>query len=244
LESVLRMLRENTSASISDIAEQFQVSEMTIRRDIQKLVEQGQVVRIPGGARIERWRGMERTYLERLERMSPAKRAIGKAAAALVSDGESVVLDSGTTTLYVARELRARRNVVVITFSLAVLEELGNAEEIRLELTGGVYRSSSHDLIGHGVTESLRSIHADHVLFGAAAVSFTHGVMVHDPDAQRELLHAGKQKVLLVDSSKIGTEATYRLCDIKDCDLILTDDQLPAGDLERLRKLTRVQVAE
>jgi DeoR/GlpR family transcriptional regulator of sugar metabolism len=244
LEAVLQLLKENTTASISDIAEQFQVSQMTIRRDLQKLSESGQVIRIPGGARIERWRGMERSFFERLENMSPAKRSIGKAAAALVRDGESVVLDSGTTTLYVARELRSRRNVVVVTFSLAVLEELSSAEEIRVELTGGVYRASSHDLVGHGVTESLKSIYADHVLFGAAAVSFTRGVMVHDPDAQRELLHAGKQKVLVVDSSKIGTEATYRLCGIEDCDLILTDRMLPDGDLARLRKLTQVQIAE
>lgn len=244
LEAVLQLLKENTTASISGIAEQFQVSQMTVRRDLQKLAKAGQVIRIPGGARIERWRGMERSFLERLENMSPAKRSIGQAAASLVRDGESVVLDSGTTTLYVARELRSRRNVVVVTFSLAVLEELASAEEIRVELTGGVYRSSSHDLIGHGVAESLKSIYADRVMFGAAAVSFTRGVMVHDPDAQRELLQAGKQKVLLADSSKIGVEATYRLCGIEDCDLIVTDAMLPSADLARLRKITQVQIAE
>ena len=244
LEAVLQLLKENTTGSISGIAEQFQVSQMTIRRDLQKLAKAGQVIRIPGGARIERWRGMERSFSERLENMSPAKRSIGQAAASLVHDGESVVLDSGTTTLYVARELRYRRNVVVVTFSLAVLEELASAEEIRVELTGGVYRSSSHDLIGHGVAESLKSIYADRVMFGAAAVSFTRGVMVHDPDAQRELLQAGKQKVLLVDSSKIGVEATYRLCGIEDCDLIVTDALLPSADLARLRKITQVQIAE
>jgi DeoR/GlpR family transcriptional regulator of sugar metabolism len=244
LEAILQLLKLNTTASISDIAEQFQVSQMTIRRDLQKLAESGQVIRIPGGARIEHWRGMERSFFERLENMSPAKRSIGRVAAALVRDGESVVLDSGTTTLYVARELRSRRNVVVITFSLAVLEELSSAEEIRVELTGGVYRSSSHDLIGHGVVESLKSFYADHVLFGAAAVSFTRGVMVHDPDAQREMLQAGKKKVLVVDSSKVGTEATYRLCGIEDCDLIVTDNMLSASDLARLRRITQVQIAE
>jgi DeoR/GlpR family transcriptional regulator of sugar metabolism len=244
LEAVLQLLKENTSASISDIAEQFGVSQMTIRRDLQKLAEQGQVIRIPGGARIEHWRGMERTFFERLEKMSPAKHSIGKAAAALVKDGESVVLDSGTTTLYVARELRSRRNMVVVTFSIAVLEELASSEEIRVELTGGVYRASSHDLIGHGVAESLKNIYADHVLFGAAAVSFSRGVMVHDPDAQREMLQAGKQKILLVDSSKIGIEATYRLCGIEDCDLILTDRMLSPEDFARLSRLTRVQLAD
>ncbi len=243
-EAVLQLLKENTSAKIEEIADQFRVSQMTIRRDLQKLVEAGQVIRIPGGARIERWQGVERSFLERLEKMSPAKRSIGRAAAALVGDGESVVLDSGTTTLYVARELRSRRNIFVITFSLAVLEELASAEQVRVELTGGVYRASSHDLIGRGVADSLKFIYADRVLFGAAAVSFDRGVMVHDPDAQREMLQAGKQKVLLVDSSKIGMEATYRLCGIEDCDLIVTDSMLPAAELARLRNMTHVQVAE
>jgi DeoR/GlpR family transcriptional regulator of sugar metabolism len=244
LEAVLQLLKENTSASISEIAELFQVSQMTIRRDLQKLAEAGQVIRIPGGARIEHWHGMERGFFERLEEMSPAKRSIGKAAASLINDGESVVFDSGTTTLYAARELRFHHNIVVITFSLAVLEELASAEGIRVEMTGGVYRSSSHDLIGHGATESLKSIYADHVMFGASAVSFNRGVMVEDPDVQRGLLHAGKQKILLVDSSKIGVEATYRLCGIEDCDLIVTDRMLPQAHLERLRQITKVLIAD
>src|ERR1700760_2105505 len=243
LESIVQMLKINTSAVISEIAETCHVSQMTIRRDLQKLVEAGQVIRIPGGARIEHWRGAERSFFERLQKMSHAKRSIGAAASALVHDGESVVLDSGTTTLYVARELRARRNVVVFTFSLAVLEELTSAEGIRVELTGGVYRSSSHDLIGHAVARSLTSIYADTVIFGAAAISLTRGVMVHDPDAQREMLQAGKRKVLVVDSSKIGREATYRLCGVEDCDLILTDQAVSTDDLARLRQITKVQVA-
>jgi DeoR/GlpR family transcriptional regulator of sugar metabolism len=243
-ELIVQMLKMNTSASIGEIAERFHVSQMTIRRDLQKLVEAGQVIRIPGGARIEHWRGAERSFFERLQKMSHAKRSIGAAASALVHDGESVVLDSGTTTLYVARELRARRNVVVFTFSLAVLEELSSADDIRVELTGGVYRSSSHDLIGHAVGKSLTAICADTVIFGAASISFTRGVMVHDPDAQHELLQAGKKRVLVVDSSKIGVEATYRLCGITECDLILTDKGISADNLARLRQMTEVQVAD
>src|SRR5215471_12849779 len=85
-DAVLRLLREQTSASISEIAGRFQVSEMTVRRDIQKLVEAGQVIRIPGGARIERAFGGERDFFERLQRMADAKKAIGKSAAAMVRD--------------------------------------------------------------------------------------------------------------------------------------------------------------
>jgi DeoR family fructose operon transcriptional repressor len=244
LNSIVEMLKINTSASIAEIAEACHVSQMTIRRDLQKLTETGQVIRIPGGARIEHWRGAERSFFERLQKMGHAKRSIGAAAASLIKDGESVVLDSGTTTLYVARELRIRKNVVVFTFSLAVLEELTSAEHIRVELTGGVYRSSSHDLIGHAVAKSLTSIFADTVIFGAAAVSLSRGVMVHDPDAQHELLRAGRRKVLVVDSSKIGTEATYQLCGIEECDLILTDKGVSNDDLVRLRRVTEVQIAD
>lgn len=244
LDTIVQMLEINTSASIGEIAQACHVSQMTIRRDLQKLVEAGQVIRIPGGARIEHWRGAERSFFERLQRMSNAKRSIGATAATLVADGESVVLDSGTTTLYVARELRARRNVVVFTFSLAVLEELTSAEGIRVELSGGVYRASSHDLIGHAVAKSLSSIFANTVIFGAASISFSRGVMVHDPDTQHELLQAGKRRVLVIDSSKIGTEATYRLCGVEDCDLIVTDRGISADDLARLRQIAEVRVAD
>lgn len=243
IDLIVQMLKANTSASIAEIAQACHVSQMTIRRDLHKLAETGQVIRIPGGARIEYWHGAERSFLERLENMSAAKRSIGAAAAALIADGESVVLDSGTTTLYVARELRTRRNVIVFTFSLAVLEELISAEGIRLELTGGVYRPSSHDLIGHAVTQSLSAIYAGTVIFGAATISFTHGVMVHDLDTPRELLRAGKRKVLVIDSSKIGTEATYRLCGIGDCDLVVTDSGISKDNLARLREITEVLVA-
>src|SRR5580698_10628443 len=89
LDAIVQMLKISTSASIEEIAEAFHVSQMTIRRDLQKLVEAGQVIRIPGGARIERWQGAERSFFERLQKMSHAKRSIGAAAAALVRDGES-----------------------------------------------------------------------------------------------------------------------------------------------------------
>src|ERR1700748_3947846 len=92
LDAIVQMLKINTSASIGEIAETFHVSQMTIRRDLQKLVEAGQVIRIPGGARIEHWRGAERSFFERLEKMSHAQRSIGSAASALIHDGESVGL--------------------------------------------------------------------------------------------------------------------------------------------------------
>ena len=243
-DAVLRLLREQTSASISEIASRFEVSEMTIRRDVQKLVEAGHVIRIPGGARIGRTFGFERDFFERLQRMADAKKAIGAAAARLVRDGESLTLDSGTTTLYIARHLRQHRNITVFTFSLAALEELAGCDSVRVELTGGVYRGTSHDLIGPAVDTALSVISTDRVFFGAAALSFRKGVMVFDPEAPRALLDAGRERILVLDSSKIGQEATYGFCPLESCDRIITDSGIKPEDLKRLNDMGKVIVAE
>jgi DeoR family fructose operon transcriptional repressor len=243
-DALLRLLRERTSVSIPEIAVRFQVSRMTIRRDIQKLVEAGQAIRIPGGARIERAFGAERDFFDRLQRMADAKKAIGQAAAAMVANGESITLDSGTTTLHIARNLRRHRGLTVFTSSLAALEELAGCDSVRVELTGGVYRCSSRDLIGSAVEASLAAISTDRVFFGAAALSFRKGVMVFDPDAPRELLDSGRERVLVIDSSKIGQEATYGFCPVESCDVIVTDRGIKPADLERLTRLQKVVVAE
>ncbi|MCX6623244.1 MAG: DeoR/GlpR family DNA-binding transcription regulator [Acidobacteria bacterium] len=240
---ILGLLRRRTTASIAELAAGFEVSGMTIRRDIERLCAAGQAIRIPGGVRATRGLGPERPFLERLERMSDAKARIGRLAATLVTDGDSVVLDSGTTTLHVARNL-LHRAATVITFSIAVLEELAGAEGVRVELTAGVYRRSSHDLIGPAVDASLRAIRADKVFFGAAAVSPGGDVMVNDPEAPRALLEAARERILLVDSSKLGQEALYRFCGLEDCDLLITDSGARPADLDALRKLTAIRLAQ
>jgi DeoR/GlpR family transcriptional regulator of sugar metabolism len=170
-------------------------------------------------------------------------RSAGKAAQ-LVQDGEIVVLDSGTTTRYIARYLATRHNLTVITTSLAVVEELAGSTSVQVRLTGGVYRRSSHDLSGNAVLDSLLDIHADKVFFGAAALSFHKGVMNYDAEMPRAFLRAGRERVLVIDSSKIGSEAAYRLCAVEKCDMVVTDNGLKAADIARLRKLTTVLVAQ
>jgi DeoR/GlpR family transcriptional regulator of sugar metabolism len=241
---ILLHIKEKGSAGIGEIAERFGVSEMTVRRVLYKLADAGLVIRTPGGAMVAPSGSMERTFVERSEKMATAKDALGRAAAGLVREGETVLLDSGTTTRYIARHLASRRNLVVVTASLAVVEELAGSSGIQVRLTGGIYRRSSHDLCGSAVEAAMESIFADRVFFGAAALSFQKGAMNFDQEIPRALLSAGKQKVLVIDSSKIGIEAVYRLCPIESCDLVITDRGVQGADLKRLRRLTNVLVAE
>lgn len=225
------------------MAAEFGVSGMTIRRDIETLCSTGQVLRIPGGARIGRGILAEKPFLERLQRRNDDKARIGKLAASLILEGESVVLDSGTTTLHIARNLRERA-CTVITFSVAVLQELAGSRTVRVELTGGAYRASSHDLIGPAVNETLGSIRADKVFFGAAAVSWKNGIMVNDPEAPRALLQSGRERILIADSSKFGQDALYRFCGLDDCEMIVTDCGVRTSELEKCRKHVKVLTAK
>jgi DeoR/GlpR family transcriptional regulator of sugar metabolism len=240
---ILLLIKERGTVSIGEIATRFAVSEMTVRRVLYKLTDIGSVIRTPGGAMVAPPGSTERTFVERSVKMAEAKDALGRAAASLVQEGETLVLDSGTTTRYLARHLAPLHNLVVVTTSLAVLEELAGSPSIKVRLTGGVYRRSSHDLSGNAVIESLGDIHADRVFFGAAALSFRKGVMNYDAEMPRVFLRAGKQRVLLIDSSKVGAEAVYRLCPVESCDLVITNRGVKPSDLARLRRLTEVLVA-
>jgi DeoR/GlpR family transcriptional regulator of sugar metabolism len=241
---ILLFIKEKGTASIADTAVQFGVSEMTVRRVLYKLADSGQVIRTPGGAMAAPAGSVERSFLERSAKMSGSKDAIGRKAAHLVRDGETVVLDSGTTTRFIARYLATKRDVTVVTTSLAVLEELAGSTTVRVRLTGGFYRRSSHDLSGNAVLDALGGVHADRVFFGAAALSFHKGVMNFDAEMPKVFLRAGRERILVIDSSKIGIEAVYRLCPVEKCDLVITDKGAKAAELAKLRKFTSVLVAE
>ncbi|MDE1162268.1 MAG: DeoR/GlpR family DNA-binding transcription regulator [Acidobacteriaceae bacterium] len=241
---ILLYLKEKGTAGISAIAEEFAVSEMTVRRVLHKLSDASLVIRTPGGAMVAPSGSMERTFLERSGEMSQEKDALGRAAAALVQEGETIVLDSGTTTRYIARHLVSKKNLVVITTSLAILEELAGSPGIQVRLTGGVYRRVSHDVCGNVTEEALGNIYADRAFFGAAALSLRKGVMNYDPEMSKAILQAGKQRVLVIDSSKVGVEAVYRFCSVEQCDLVITDHGIKTADLKKLRSTNHVIIAE
>jgi DeoR family fructose operon transcriptional repressor len=121
---------------------------------------------------------------------------------------------------------------------------LAGSTGVQVRLTGGVYRRISHDLCGSSVDEALGNIYADRVFFGAAALSFARGAMNFDQEMPKAILQAGKQRVLVIDSSKVGIEAVYRFCPIEQCDLVITDQGVKAAEMKKLRKLTNVIIAE
>jgi DeoR/GlpR family transcriptional regulator of sugar metabolism len=236
-QAILRAVRSGT-AHVTALADEFGVSEMTVRRDLRVLARDGKLERVRGGAvNVESERPFSEIVVERLE----AKDRIGRAAAALVEDGQTAMIDIGTTTLQAARHLRGR-SLTVITTNLAAYEELLPEPEIELVLPGGVVRRNYRSLVGMFAEDTLRRLRADIAFLGTSGIDADLAVwdttMVEVP-IKRAMIAASQRTVLLADAAKFDMDAMVRVCEASELDAIVTDERLPA---KRRRALQRAGV--
>jgi len=223
-QEVLREVHAGTFR-VGELAAKFGVSEMTVRRDLSELARAGKVQRVRGGALgVSSEPPFEETMTERIVE----KDRIGAAAADLVEEGQTVMIDIGTTTLQLARNLHGR-NVTVITTSLAVFDELYRDPEITMILPGGVVRRNYHSLVGMIAESSLAQLRADIMFLGTSAVDSELAVwdstMVEVP-IKRAMIAASRSVVLLADEAKFGVTGLVRVCGGGDVDQIVTDSAL------------------
>ena len=230
-ETILRHLEQRTTASVADLASELLCSPMTIRRDLAELELKGLVERSHGGASATRRVRLEFALYDRATLHRAEKAAIGRAAAQLVKEGERIILDTGTTTLAMARNLVGAEGISVVTTSLAVVSALLREPGVEVMLVGGTVRESSPDLYGPFVEENLSRLHADWAFVGCDGISTTGGLTTTDPRIARAtgLMIAGsKRAVLLADSSKAAADSFIGFARIADLDYIVTDDRMPA----------------
>jgi DeoR/GlpR family transcriptional regulator of sugar metabolism len=222
---ILRAVRSGTT-HVAELAATFGVSEMTVRRDLRLLAREGKIERVRGGAvNLGGEPPFDETAVERYE----AKNRIGVAAAALVRDGQTVMIDIGTTTLQAAHHLRGRP-ITVVTTSLAVYEELVPDPAIELLLPGGLVRRNYRSLVGVIAEDSLRQLKADLLFLGTSGVDAGMGVwdstMVEVP-IKRAMIEAAERVALLADHEKFSMGGLVRVCDATALDHIITDAPLP-----------------
>jgi DeoR/GlpR family transcriptional regulator of sugar metabolism len=226
-QEILRAVRSGT-AHVADLAESFGVSEMTVRRDLGALARDGKLERVHGGALHAGGEpGFAQIEVERFD----AKDRMAAAAAALVEDGQTVMIDIGTSTLQMARHLHGRK-VTVVTTNLAVLEELLPDPDIELVLPGGTVRRNYRSLVGVVAEDSLRQLKADVAVLGTSAVDSELGVwdttMVEVP-IKRLMIAAAECVVLLADAMKFSMSGVVRVCGPESIDHVVTDAPLPAA---------------
>jgi DeoR/GlpR family transcriptional regulator of sugar metabolism len=245
---ILDTLQSNRQVTVTELSRRFDVSEVTVRRDLRELAAQGALRRAHGGAVAATLASPEPPVVQRMVQAETCKECIGRAAAALVADGESVFIGSGSTTAYVARHLVDRKNLTIVTNALTVATELASAEGVTVVVTGGMMRSSELSLIGHIAEQSLREVRVDKVIMGIPAISLEAGLTndyLPEVMTDRTIIEMSTQLILVADHTKFNKVASAYLAPVERVTTLVTDAEADPEMLTNLEKMgIRIIVAE
>jgi DeoR family transcriptional regulator of aga operon len=235
---IVQLIARNQRITVAKICETFEVSEATARRDLEALAAQGKAQRVHGGAIVLQAAPPELPILQRQGEQADEKLRIGQATATLIQDGETIFLGSGTTVLEVARALRSRHNLTVITNSLPVVNALADLPDITLVCLGGILRPSELSFIGHITEQTLSEVRADKIIIGTRAINLEQGLTndyLPETMTDRAILKAGREVIVVTDSSKFGRIATVLLAPIESIHTIVTDTRIPADFVSEIQ---------
>lgn len=221
---ILEILEQQGRAVVPGLSKHFRVSADTIRRDLRQLETRGLIRKTHGGA-------MQRVvtappYYARLQQVPAVKEAIGRRAAELVQEGDTLIIDSGTTTLCLARALSVNR-VTVVTNSLEIAREVATHREYELVVLGGKWDPVHNELVGHTTVEQLSGYRVDKVFMGMTALDRGSGITdlsEADANLKRAMIDVSQRVIGLVDHSKIGRVAFCRVAPANAIDLLVTDE--------------------
>jgi DeoR family transcriptional regulator, aga operon transcriptional repressor len=238
-KQILTLLDRQGRLSVNEIISQFGISEATARRDLESLASQGKARRVHGGVMAVEQAPPELPILEREDEQPEEKTRIGCAAAGLVADRETVFLGSGTTVLEVARHLRERKKLTVITNSLPVLNLLAGLDEVTVISLGGMLRDSELSFIGHLTEQALSEVRADKVIMGTRGVSLEHGLTndyLQETLTDRAILKIGRQVIIAADHTKVNRVATALLAPLNVMNTFVTDSKADKKFLQALKR--------
>ncbi|HIC90029.1 MAG TPA: DeoR/GlpR transcriptional regulator [Anaerolineae bacterium] len=239
-QHILQIVANEGSVSVADLCHRFDVSEMTIRRDLRLLESEGLLRRVHGGAVSGRGRSFEPPFLLRAGEQQAEKERIGKRAAALVEDGDSIALDVGTTTLEVARHLRDKTDLTVITTSLPIATVLANQPNIRLIVTGGILRPGEQSLIGELAIRAFQDFYVDKAFIGIGGIAWKEGLTeynLEDAQVKKALIRSAKERIVVTDASKFGRVTFAAVAPLNEIDKIVTDALPDARLLAALKEM-------
>lgn len=235
-EEISRLILDRGSMTVTELAQTFSVSPMTIHRDLKGLVDQGVIRRFHGGASAQPSGVFESSIRYRMSTMKNEKDAIAIEAAEMVEAGMAVLLDEGSTTLALAPLLIEISPLTIITNYFEVMKVFSQVRGVRLISLGGEYMSNHDSFVGVRCIENLRSLRADIAFLSTSAVS--NGAAYHQEQeivlVKRAMMQSASRRVLLVDHSKLGRMALNRVADLKEFDRLITDGGLDSAQRQDL----------
>jgi DeoR/GlpR family transcriptional regulator of sugar metabolism len=239
LDQIAALLVEEGRVSVSDLSERFGVSPVTIRNDLGTLEQQGRLVRTHGGAMSLPASGAELpAFALRKELYLDQKEQIGQAAAALVRDGDSIALDASTTAWQIARHLKDRRELTVVTNGLFVALEFLDSPGVTVVMPGGSLRAASASLVGEQGACILDRYHVQKGFFGAGGFTLEEGLTdtsQYEVELKRRMVQRSKQLIAVIDSSKWGQVAFASLAGVDELDHVISDEAAPSNMVDKLR---------
>jgi DeoR/GlpR family transcriptional regulator of sugar metabolism len=240
LDRIVRHLYQQEQMSVPELSTLLNVSPATIRRDIEQLVAKGLATRTHGGIVLPESAKLDHPVFQRRYLHADEKCSIGRTAAQLIHDDETVFLGSGSTVMEVAEHLKGKRNLTVITNSLPVCNLLAKETGISLVMTGGFLRSTELSLIGHIVETSLADLRADKAVMSIQGVHLQHGLTNNDPAetmVDRTIFAFAPALVLLADHTKLNKTKASFVAELSVVNTLITDRNAPTDFLEELERM-------
>jgi DeoR/GlpR family transcriptional regulator of sugar metabolism len=241
--AILQYLTENGFAAVAELAQKFEVSKMTIRRDLSDLEGQRALQRTYGGATVYDPTFFEVSLQAKATQFVEEKRRIGKAAADLVQDDEVVILDAGSTTTLVAKFLKNKR-ITVVTNGLNIAADLSDCPNIQLYIAGGHLRQGVLAIVGPETSAFFGNIRADKLFLGVDGVDVQGGLMVPDLNeahTKRAMIHAAKQTIVVADHSKIGRSTLSTIVPLSKASLLITGHEADRRLVDEFKSHITVQ---
>lgn len=230
---IYRYVHENQTVSINKLAELMSVSHMTIRRDIHALEEEGKVVSVSGGVKLNEALRQELAYSDKAQIRHRAKQLIGKYAAEQIEDGLVIYLDAGTTTYEIARYLGEKFNITIVTNDFSITQYLMNKAQINLFHTGGRVDKRNFSSIGISAANFIKTLNIDVAFISSSSWDMEHGISTpYEGKAivKQAVLDVSRRKILVSDSSKYGKYGLYSISMLERMDIIITDSLLQENE--------------
>ena len=240
-QRILQLLKEHGRVMVADLSKQFGVSEVTVRGDLQALAREGKLIRTHGGAVPVMGFSAEDLRLESRERQhTQGKSVIGAAAAALVEEGDAIYLDASSTALAIARHLKNRRFITVLSSGLAVAQELIDAPGVTVVMAGGILQKETASLIDPDGLVYFNKFNIQKCFLGAHGLAVPEGLTDISPDVaavKRALIARCRQVIAVIDASKWGRVGLATFATVQELDLVITDAEAPEALVNPVRAL-------
>jgi DeoR/GlpR family transcriptional regulator of sugar metabolism len=237
-EKIFELLKEDGSAKVIQLSKIFKVSEVTIRQDLEKLELEGFILREHGGAFLKNVEDNVKSFTILNQDNLEKKKIIGKKAAELIEAGDSIILDSGSTTTEIAKNLIGRSGLTIITNALNIAMMLGAEPGIEVIVTGGEFKPPTLSLTGQKAASFFEDIHVDKLFLATAGISLRSGLTypsLSDIVVKKAMIESADKTYLVADSTKIGKNAFASLGALSLIDFIITDPYINPNHLQLFR---------